>query len=71
MTAAAGTGHTKQLAVKDSNNIDQTANATFASSATGIATVSTAGLITAVAAGTANITASYGGFTATCAVTVS
>ncbi|AMM43677.1 major tail protein [Pectobacterium phage vB_PcaM_CBB] len=45
----------------------------YSSSATGIATVSSTGLITAVAAGSATITVTTadGSFTATCAVTVS
>ncbi|GHV68219.1 hypothetical protein FACS1894199_15110 [Bacteroidia bacterium] len=46
---------------------------TWSSSNTAVATVSSAGVVTAVSAGTANITATtaYGGYTATCAVTVS
>lgn len=45
---------------------------TYATSAAGVATVSTSGLITAVANGTANITATTadGGFSKVCAVTV-
>ncbi len=70
LTAAAGINHTKQLLVKDSNGVDRTATATYVSDTTAKATVSTTGLITAVAAGTANITATWNGFTASCAVTV-
>jgi len=45
---------------------------TFASSATGVATVSATGVVTAVKAGTATITATStdGGYTDTCAITV-
>lgn len=46
------------------------ADVTYASSATGKATVSSTGVVTAVASGSANITATVGGYTATCAVTV-
>ena len=46
------------------------ADVTYASSATSKATVSSAGVVTAVASGSANITATVGGYTATCAVTV-
>jgi len=47
-----------------------TAAASWSSSDTGVATVSTTGLVTGVAAGTATITASHLGVSATCAVTV-
>jgi uncharacterized protein YjdB len=48
-------------------------NVTWSSSANHVATVSTSGLVTAVALGTATITVTTadGGFTATCAITVS
>lgn len=59
VTVASGAGHTVQLAVADNNSIDRTAAATFVSSAPSKATVSSTGLITAVAAGSANVTASY------------
>lgn len=68
---------TQQLTVTDSNGFDVTSACTFSSSATSKATVSTGGLITAVASGTSTVTASYtpptGGsaVTDTCAVTVS
>ncbi|TQK29378.1 Ig-like domain-containing protein [Arthrobacter sp. SLBN-53] len=71
LTVAAGANHTKQLIVTDSNGVDRTASATFSTDTPGKATVSTSGLITAVAAGTANVTAAWNGFTAACAVTVS
>lgn len=48
-----------------------TANATYSSSAPAKAIVDANGLVTAVASGSATITASWGGKTATCAVTVS
>ena len=61
---------TQQLLIKDSNNVDRTAVATYVSSDPAKATVSTTGLITGVAAGSATVTATYKGKTATCAVTV-
>jgi len=71
LTAATGAGHTQQLVVKDSNNETVTSQSTFSSSDQTKATVSTGGLITGVAVGSATITATHKGFTATCAVTVS
>lgn len=72
LTVSAGSSHTKQLAVKDSNNEDVTSQATYVSADPTKATVSTGGLITAVAAGgPINVTATYKGFNAACAVTVS
>lgn len=72
---------TKTMAVGDTQQLTPTvlpANATnkavsYSSNAQAIATVSSTGLITAVATGTATITVSTldGGFTATCEVTVS
>jgi hypothetical protein len=71
VTAAAGANKTKQLIVTGSNGIDLTANATYASSASARATVSSTGLITGVSAGTATVTVTYGSLTAvTVAVTV-
>lgn len=64
-------GQTRQLAVSDSNSMDVTGQATYVSSAPSKATVSAGGLVTAVASGSANITATYKTFTATTAVTVS
>lgn len=49
---------------------DVTDSATYSSSEEGVATVSSSGLITGVAEGSATITASFGGATGTCAVTV-
>lgn len=54
----------------DESTEDVTAEATWISSAPAKATV-TAGFVTGVAAGTANVSASFGGQTDTCAVTVS
>lgn len=71
LTVAAGVNHTKQLVFKDNNGADRTATATWVSDTPAKATVSSTGLVTAVAAGTANITGTYLGFTATTAVTVS
>ncbi|MBI3131207.1 MAG: Ig domain-containing protein [Acidobacteria bacterium] len=45
-------------------------NCVWASSSTGVATVNSSGVVTALAAGSTTITASAGGRTATCAVTV-
>lgn len=71
ITAAAGATHTKQLVVTGSNGINLTANAYYSSTAPAKATVDQNGLITGVAAGSANITVTYGSLTAvTCAVTV-
>lgn len=47
-----------------------TSTATYASDDTAVATVSNSGLITAVGEGTATVTATYKGRTATCEVTV-
>jgi hypothetical protein len=66
---------TQQLTVTatlvDSSTTVVTNSCTFSSSAPSKATVDENGLVTAVATGSATITASYGGETATCAVTVS
>ncbi|MDG3012457.1 Ig-like domain-containing protein [Rhodococcus sp. D2-41] len=62
---------TQQLAVKDSNNVDRTALAAYESSDPAKATVTAGGLVTGVATGSATITATYQGKTASCAITVS
>lgn len=62
---------TQQLTVTDSNSVNRTVAATYVSSTPAKATVSSGGLITAVATGTSTITATYAGFTGTCVVTVS
>ncbi|MEV0357105.1 Ig-like domain-containing protein [Nocardia sp. NPDC050697] len=70
--AALGVNELLQLVVIDNNGVDRTADATYTSSATSKATVSTGGLVTGVAAGTSTITAALSGAgTDTCAVTVS
>jgi hypothetical protein len=69
-TVAAGANHTKQLAVADNNGADRTATATYVSDTPAKATVSSTGLITSVASGTANVTATWNGLSAVCAVTV-
>lgn len=61
---------TATMTMTDDSTEDVTATATYQSSATGVATVNAAGLITAVGEGTATITATHSGLTATCAVTV-
>lgn len=66
-TAAVYTG--KTVTLKATSN-DKDAKATFTSSNTKVATVSSTGVVTGVKAGTATITASYGNAKATCKVTV-
>ena len=66
-TAAVYTG--KTVTLKATSN-DKDAKATFTSSNTKVATVSSTGVVKGVKAGTATITASYGNATATCTVTV-
>ena len=67
-------GATRQTVVQAVYDIGDpvtvTGEAAYVSSDTGVATVSAGGLVTAVAPGTATITAAYGGKTATVAVTV-
>ncbi|MGB9801360.1 MAG: Ig-like domain-containing protein, partial [Arcobacter sp.] len=68
------TGQTQQLAVtahkSDGSTEDVTGSAQYQSDNTGIATVSASGLVTATAPGTASITVTYQGKTATVPVTV-
>lgn len=59
------------LTVRDNAGFTRTADCVFASSAPAVATVSPAGVVSAVAAGSATITATLGALTDTCAVTVS
>ena len=66
-TAAVYTG--KTVTLKATSN-DKDAKATFTSSNTKVATVSSTGVVKGVKAGTATITASYGNAKATCTVTV-
>ena len=66
-TAAVYAG--KTVTLKATSN-DKDAKATFTSSNTKVATVSSTGVVKGVKAGTATITASYGNATATCTVTV-
>ncbi|MBY0440986.1 MAG: Ig-like domain-containing protein [Mycobacteriaceae bacterium] len=61
---------TQQLAVVDSNTVTRTALATYVSANPAIATVSSSGLITGVATGSTTVTATFHGFTGSCAVTV-
>ena len=74
-TATIAIGGTRALTVTgtydDSTTATLTASATFVSSAAAVASVSSAGLVTGVAAGSVTITVSYGGKTATSAITVS
>lgn len=74
-TPSIAKGLTRQLSVNGrySNNLTQpiTSMVAWSSSATAVATVSNAGLLTAVAPGTSTITATAGGFTSTLALTVS
>ena len=59
----------KTVTLKATSN-DKDAKATFTSSNTKVATVSSTGIVKGVKAGTATITAAYGNATATCTVTV-
>lgn len=61
VTAASGAGHTSQLTAVTSWGEDVTSSATWVSSAPAKATVSSSGLVTGVAAGSTNITASFDG----------
>lgn len=61
---------TQQITVVDSNTVNRTAQATYGTSDEMVAVVSTTGLITPVGAGTADITAAYGGHTDVVEVTV-
>ncbi len=63
-------GETLQLRAQISPSNATEQKVMWASSKQSVATVSDAGLVTAVAAGTANITATVDGKTATCAITV-
>lgn len=69
-TAELVDGELLQLTVVDNHGVNRTADCTFASSAPADATVSDGGLVTAVDAGTATITATLGALTDTCSVTV-
>lgn len=61
---------TQQLTVMDSNGQNRTHSASYGTSDETIAVVSTTGLVSPVGAGSATITATYGGHSDTCAVTV-
>ncbi|RBO87025.1 Ig-like domain-containing protein [Nocardia puris] len=63
-------GEHLQLTVIDNNGYNRTAECTWGSGTPAVATVSTSGLVTAVSSGSATITATLGGLTDTCAVTV-
>lgn len=74
-TATKAVGATQQLSVvatmADASTPNVTGEASYSSSNTAKATVTQQGLIKAVATGSATITATYGGRTGTCVVTVS
>lgn len=72
VTAGAGANHTRQLKAVDSNGDDITADpdTVWASSTEAKATVSATGLVTGVASGNTNITATKDGVTATWALSV-
>lgn len=70
-TSTKAAGSTTQLTVTGNDGANLTAVADYTTSDATKATVSDTGLITFVATGSATITASYGGHTDTCAVTVS
>ena len=71
-----GAGATQQLTVTatyadgSTQNVTSNAATTYSSNNTGVATVSSTGLVRAVASGTATITASFGGFPASVAASV-
>lgn len=71
LTVSAGGSHTQQLVITDSNGYDRTSTAVYTVSSTPKVTVSAGGLITGTASGSSTVTATWGGFTATCACTVS
>jgi hypothetical protein len=75
MQVRLGATETQQLSAighySDGSMHDVTAAVTWASSAPSVATVNTAGLLTAVADGTADITATLSGKTATLGISVS
>lgn len=66
-----GVGDTVQLQVRDNLGVDRTAASTFVSGTPADATVSTSGVVTGVAAGTSDITATFGGKSDVVTVTVS
>lgn len=68
-TASVLVGATSQLTATPTPS-NASGTTTWATSAAGVATVSSSGLVTGVSAGTATITATRGGKTDTCAVTV-
>lgn len=70
-TATMAAGDLLQMYVVDNHGIDRTTDCTFTSSTPADATVSSGGLITAVATGSSTITAHLGSLTDTTAVTVS
>lgn len=74
ITSTLAPGGTQQLTAtgnySDGTSHDLTSTATWASSATAVATVDSQGLVTAVSAGTTTITASYQSVTGTAGVTV-
>lgn len=65
----ASTG-SQQLTVTDAGGGDQTTSATYSSSDTGVATVTSAGLVSGVAAGEAIITATFNGVSGRSTITV-
>ena len=69
-TVAVGSTLTLIASPRDQNGKAMTGAFTWASDATAVATVSSSGLVTGVAAGSANITASSGGVNGTAALTV-
>ena len=72
-TAALNVGETKQLSAVVAPSTASNKNVTWSTSSGNVATVNSSGLVTAVGNGTATITARTvsGGYTDTCAVTVS
>lgn len=70
LSDTAGPDNDVVLYVEDSNERDRTGSATYETSDAAVATVTQSGVVRGVSAGTATITATVGGFTDTCVVTV-
>ncbi len=70
ITAGSSAQLTATAVLSDGTTIDVTSKATWTSSDPSVATVSAAGLITAVGPGTTTITCTYGGVTNTLVVTI-
>ncbi len=70
LSVTAGAAPSAPLVIKDQNGVDVTAGCTFATSNASIATVDSSGVVTYVAAGTCNITATHTADNETCTIGV-